>query len=142
MFPPCSSFVSTQSLRVLIFHLLFYHFILKMQVKYVKKEKQPELSNSDHFFFFLLIHFAVFLPIIIATQKLCFCQVKRRIARIVLQFALLSWVIAPFCSFRFHDSAISVVDSHNVRNNRSHRLLLLQINLKLLYQLLHPADVV
>ena len=38
MFPPCSSFVSTHSLRVLIFHLLFYHVILKMQVKYVKKE--------------------------------------------------------------------------------------------------------
>ena len=43
--------------------------------------------------------FAVFLPIIIATQKLCFCQVKRRIARIVLQFALLSWVIPHFVPF-------------------------------------------
>ena len=43
--------------------------------------------------------FAVFLPIIIATQKLCFYQVKRRIARIVLQFALLSWVMPHFVPF-------------------------------------------
>lgn len=110
MFPPCSSFVSTHSLRVLIFHLLFYHVILKMQVKYVKKEKATRTLYSDHFSSFYcniyqpLVHrfadtFAVFLPIIIATQKLCFYQVKRRIARIVLQFALLSWVMPHFVPF-------------------------------------------
>ena len=98
MFPPCSSFVSTQSLRVLIFHLLFYHVILKMQVKYVKKEKQPEPYIVITFLLFADT-FAVFLLIIIATQKLCFCQVKRRIARIVLQFALLSWVMPHFVPF-------------------------------------------
>ena len=75
-----------------------------------KKRKATRTLYSDHFSSFCcniyqpLVHrfadtFAVFLPIIIATQKLCFYQVKRRIARIVLQFALLSWVMPHFVPF-------------------------------------------